>query len=187
MTATMNEGELPEALEARLNDPELVSHRIDEHGAIPNNPKIPLLVYPQAVSLPADDPAATFEALFTENGWHGTWRNGVYGYHHYHSTAHEVLGVYRGSARIQFGGDPGPVVEVKAGDVVVIPAGVAHKNLGDSGDLGIVGAYPGGQAWDMNYGKAGERPEADHNIANVENPARDPVYGANGPLLEHWT
>jgi uncharacterized protein YjlB len=186
MTVEMDKLDLPEALNARLNDAEVVSHTIGEHGAIPNNPKLSLLVYPEAVSLPENDPASIFEALFTENGWHGTWRNGVYGYHHYHSTAHEVLGVYRGSARIQFGGDPGPVVEVSAGDVVLIPAGVAHKNLGDSGDLGIVGAYPEGQTWDMNYSKPEERPAVDRNIAKVEKPQRDPVYGADGPLIERW-
>lgn len=179
--------DLPEEIAARLNEPQVVSHCIEEHGTIPNNPKLPLLVYAKALSLSERDPASAFETLFTANGWHGTWRDGVYGYHHYHSTAHEVLGVYRGSARIQFGGDPGPVVEVRAGDVVVIPAGVAHKNLGDNGNLGIVGAYPDGQSWDMNYGKAGERPEVDRNIAQVESPKRDPVYGAAGPLIERWT
>ncbi len=186
MTGNPIPKDMPEELTARLSKPQVVSHRIEEHGRFPNNPKLPLLVYAKAVSLPERDPASTFETLFTANGWHGTWRDGVYGYHHYHSTAHEVLGIYQGSARIQFGGDPGPVLEVSAGDVVVIPAGVAHKNLGDSGTLGIVGAYPDGQRWDMNYGKTGERPAVDRNIAQVESPKRDPIYGADGPLNEHW-
>jgi uncharacterized protein YjlB len=34
------------------------------------------------------------------------------------------------------------VLTVKAGDVVVVPAGVAHCNQGQSSDLLIVGAYP---------------------------------------------
>jgi uncharacterized protein YjlB len=186
MTVHKDRLDLPETLKARLRNADVVAHTIEEHGALPNNPKLPLLAYPHAVSVPERDPASIFEMLFTENGWHGTWRNGVYGYHHYHSTAHEVLGVYRGNARIQFGGDSGPVVEIQAGDVVVIPAGVAHKNLGDSGDLGIVGAYPDGQVWDMNFGKPEERPVADRNIAEVAKPKRDPVYGVDGPLFEHW-
>ena len=72
------------------------------------------------------------------------------------------------------------------GDVIIIPAGVAHKNLGSSGDFRCVGAYPPGQDWDMNYGKAGERPAADENIANVPLPVADPVFGFEGPLMKNW-
>ncbi len=76
--------------------------------------------------------------------------------------------------------------EVTAGDVLIIPAGVAHKNLGATADLGVVGAYDRGREWDMNYGKPGERPNADVKIARVPLPQMDPVYGAHGPLLEKW-
>jgi uncharacterized protein YjlB len=116
----------------------------------------------------------------------GTWRNGIYSYHHYHSTAHEVLGCYRGSAKVQFGGESGIVEELSAGDVVIIPAGVGHKNLGASADFAVVGAYPRGQDYDMNYGKPGERPRADENIARVPLPETDPIFGKDGPLLRHW-
>ena len=78
------------------------------------------------------------------------------------------------------------VLEVKAGDVVVIPAGVSHKNLGASRDFGVVGAYPKGQNWDMHYGKPGERPAADERIAQVAMPTSDPVFGADGPMEAHW-
>jgi len=73
------------------------------------------------------------------------------------------------------------------GDVLVIPAGVAHKNLGASADLGVVGAYPRGQSPDMNDGHDGERPRADQNIAQVPLPAADPVFGVDGPLMRQWT
>jgi uncharacterized protein YjlB len=79
------------------------------------------------------------------------------------------------------------VLSVSAGDVVVIPAGVAHKNLGASRDFRVVGAYPLGQRWDMCYGEPGERPRADENIARVALPGADPVYGTTGPLIEHWS
>jgi uncharacterized protein YjlB len=105
---------------------------------------------------------------------------------HYHSTAHEVLGVYHGSARVQLGGERGVVQEVHPGDVLVIPAGVAHKKLGSTADFGVVGAYPEGQDWDMNYGRLGERPRADSNIARVPLPKADPVCGPDGPLTVHW-
>jgi uncharacterized protein YjlB len=145
-----------------------------------------LLVYPQALASAGPDPAALFEKRFTKNHWPAAWRNGVYGFHHYHSAAHEVLGVFSGSARVRFGGENGVVLEVKAGDVVVIPAGVSHKNLGASRDFGVVGAYPKGQRWDMQYGKPGERPAADARIARVDMPAADPVLGETGPLVPLW-
>ena len=110
----------------------------------------------------------------------------MYGYHHYHSTAHEVLGVYGGTAEIQLGGEDGVVVSIARGDMVIIPAGVAHKNLGSSRDFRVVGAYPRGQRPDMNYGRAGERPRADENITRVVLPAIDPIYGSHGPLMKRW-
>jgi uncharacterized protein YjlB len=169
-----------------VQPPQVVCQTLEDDGTYPNNAALPLLAYRGAVQLPERDPAATFEALFQANGWSGSWRNGVYGYHHYHSTAHEVLGVYGGTARVQMGGEAGIVVEVYPGDVVIIPAGVAHKNLGASADFRVVGAYPRGQRPDMNTGQEGERPGADWNIAQVDRPGADPVYGVSGPLVEHW-
>lgn len=166
--------------------PDCTATLIEPNGLIPNNSRVPLLVYKQAVSMSSGDPAAAFEALFTQNNWRGSWRDGIYGFHHYHSTAHEVLGIYRGTATVQLGGDDGLTVQLSTGDVVVIPAGVAHKNLGSSRDFGVVGAYPAGQQWDMNYGKAEEHPQVDENIAGVPKPGYDPLYGERGPLVELW-
>ncbi len=106
--------------------------------------------------------------------------------HHYHSTAHEALGVYAGSARVQLGGESGPVFEIRAGDVVVIPAGVAHKRVASTAEFGVVGAYPDGQRPDMCYGSDGERPGTDENIRRVPAPRKDPVFGDEGPLLDVW-
>jgi uncharacterized protein YjlB len=166
--------------------PHVVCHMLEDDGTYPNNQTVPLVVYQGALTSPAYNKPESFEELFATNRWGGSWRDGVYGFHHYHSTAHEVLGVYSGSARIQFGGPSGVVLSVGAGDAVVIPAGVAHKNLGGSADFRCVGAYPDGGRWDMNYGKPDERPRADENIARVPLPKADPVYGAQGPLVEHW-
>lgn len=156
-----------------------------DDGAIPNNPDLPLIVHRGAVSGEADM-AAAFERLFARNGWGGGWRDSIFPYHHYHSTAHEALGIAAGHATVRFGGEPGVTVEVRAGDAVVIPAGVGHKNLGCSGDFLVVGAYPRGQRPDMNTGRAEERAGALENIRRVPLPPMDPVYGPDGPLVQRW-
>lgn len=159
--------------------------KLEDDSTFPNNAALPLIIYKDAVRLEEGD-ASALEALFRQNQWRSCWHNGIYPYHHYHSTAHEVLGIYQGSARLQMGGPDGIQAEVKTGDVIVIPAGVAHKNLGASHDFACVGAYPPGQNFDMNYGKVGERPEADQNIKQVAMPLSDPIYGEKGGLMQHW-
>lgn len=156
-----------------------------DDGIFPNSP-LPLLFYWRAITTDAKDPASIFEKGFAENDWTNSWRNGVYSFAHYHSTSHEVLGVYLGNASLRLGGEHGKNVEVQAGDVIVIPAGVAHQNIGASDDFGVVGAYPGGRGWDLLRGLLGERPKADHNIAALPIPDNDPIYGAKGPLRQLW-
>jgi uncharacterized protein YjlB len=160
--------------------------RFADDGAIPNNPALPLLVYRGVLDL-AGDAATKCEERFASNGWSGGFRAGVYGFHHYHSTAHEVLGIVSGAARVRFGGESGETVSVQAGDVVVVPAGVGHKNEGTSGDLLVIGAYPGGRGPDMCRGRASERPRVIDNIKRVALPEADPVYGDGGPLIESWS
>jgi uncharacterized protein YjlB len=174
------------ALEYLIQQPHIIPFLFHDDGAIPNNPTLPLLVYTSALRLIGDDPAAVAERIFSANGWGGLWRDGIYPFHHYHSTAHEVLAICRGGARVQFGGEQGVILDVQPGDVAVIPAGVGHKNLGATGDLLVVGAYPPGQQWDLCYGRPDERPRVIENIARVPLPPTDPVYGKAGLLLEHW-
>jgi uncharacterized protein YjlB len=171
-------------VEKHLQKPTVAAHLLKDDGTIPNS-RLPLLLYESALQQQSCDPAIV-ERMFTANKWGGCWRNGVYPYHHYHSTAHEVLACVSGSATIQFGGERGITVFFRKQDAVVIPAGVGHKNLQSSNDFIVVGAYPVGQSWDMNYGKPGERPKADQNIARVELPESDPLYGPAGPLWERW-
>lgn len=155
-----------------------------DDGKIPNS-RFPALLYQNAFSARDDAGAAWLEQQFVAHDWTNTWRNGIYVYHHYHSTAHEVLGIYAGTARLQLGGEQGQVVVVNPGDVIVIPAGVGHKNL-ESSHLGVVGAYADGRNWDMNLGAEGERPQADDNIAALPVPATDPLLGASAGLPEIW-
>jgi uncharacterized protein YjlB len=153
-------------------------------GDFPNS-RWPALVY-EAVLTDVGDLASGFEELFAKHGWTGSWRNGLYRQYHFHSTAHEALGVYRGSVSVRLGGPTGPLITLQAGDVAVIPAGVAHKNEAQSPDFAVVGAYPTGTGPDMQYGKPGERPRVDRNIERVVKPSLDPVAGASGALLELW-
>lgn len=166
--------------------PRVIAHRLESDGEIPNNPACALLAYPGAVDLPDGDPASAFEALFEANGWTGGWRNGIFPFHHYHSNAHEVLGIFSGSADVLLGGENGVVLTVRPGDVVIVPAGVGHKKLRESGGLGVVGAYPAGQSPDLCR-RAAAHDRSARNVAAVPLPARDPVFGAGGPLFEHWS
>jgi uncharacterized protein YjlB len=173
------------AHELKLNKPRVVAHIIKDAGTIPNS-RLPLLIYQGALDLPKDDSASAIEALLHQHQWGNDWRNGIFTYHHYHSTAHEVLFVFSGSCKVQAGGEGGLIANINTGDVIIIPAGVGHKNVGQSSDFKVVGAYPPQQNVDMNYGKAGERPRVDENIARLALPTTDPVFGKTGPLLDHW-
>ena len=170
----------------RIKSADVVAELLADDGSIPNNPRLPLLLYRGAVELPEDDPGRVFESLFTANQWPAAWRNGIHPFHHYHSTAHEALGVFSGTARGLFGGEHGVEVTVAAGDVVIIPAGVGHKCLEASADLGIVGAYPTGTGPDQCRGEASDRPACFEAIAKVAVPPLDPLYGEAGPMHDRW-
>lgn len=158
---------------------------LEDDGTFPNS-RLPVLLYPHAVQPDGDDPARAFEERFRANGWGGTWRNGIFSYHHYHATAHEVLGCARGWVQVLLGGPKGREVLLSAGDVVLLPAGTAHRNLGHSADYLIVGAYPPGQHPDMKYGEPEEYEAAKEDIGMVQVPEQDPVSGHEGGLLKKW-
>ena len=156
-----------------------------DDGTVPNNPALPLVLYRGALP-ESRDRASACERMFDRNGWPDAWRNGIYAHHHYHSTAHEVLGIAAGSARVRLGGESGQTIELRAGDVVVIPAGVAHKRESASADLLVIGAYPRGQRPDICRAEPSAHDKAAENILAVPLPSADPVAGGDGPLLEFW-
>jgi uncharacterized protein YjlB len=170
-----------------LRAPNVEAFILTDDGVFPNNRRLPLLVYKKALNPDASDLIPQVQALLAENGWNGSWVDGIFDYHHYHSTSHEVLAICGGQADVRFGGEHGITLTLAAGDVVVIPAGVAHKSLGARVDFLVVGAYPQGQEnYDMCRGKRDERVETDRNIVSVPTPESDPLYGPEGPLTEHW-
>jgi uncharacterized protein YjlB len=160
------------------------THVFADDGTVPNN-RLPLVLYRGALGAEGDL-AARCEAMFDRNGWPGAWRNGIYGHHHYHSNAHEVLGIARGWARVRLGGENGATVELNAGDVVVIPAGVAHKRESASSDLLVIGSYPRGQRPDICRADTAFHDKSMANVAKVALPGSDPVTGEAGPLLDCW-
>ncbi|KAF4471324.1 Cupin 1 [Fusarium albosuccineum] len=115
---------------------------------IPNSPR-PLLHYKNVLAKRPGashcDPAEVWD-MFTKNGWRVEWifRYGPTQLSHFHSKAHECMAVMSGTATIRFGvadtsedleentygaawEKGGVELQAEAGDVFVIPAGVAHK------------------------------------------------------------
>jgi len=187
-------------------------HTISEKGDVPNNKVLPLILYKDVADFGDKEPESVFEEAFARHNWGNGWRSGhpdgIFAFHHYHSDAHEVVGIARGTATIQFGGPTGPIVKVKAGDAAVIPAGVAHCRLDSVPGLSVVGAYPPGQGPDVCVASDDDERKAHthrdakacgiHRFSNKERdsihariadtalPETDPIMGVSGPIATLW-
>ena len=157
-----------------------------DDGETPNNPRLPLVLYRLSPTLGGVvDRATEFERTFARHGWGNGWRNGIHGFLHFHAHTHEVLGIARGRARVEFGGGKGRQIDLEAGDVAILPAGTGHRRVSASADLLVIGAYPKGG--NGSY----DEPGAGHDavvaaIARTPLPAQDPVFGKDGPLMVLW-
>ena len=163
------------------------TYNFEDDGQTPNNPTFPLIHYLSPITLPPEfDPAAIFEDLFASHGWSDAWRDGIYDFLHFHTRTHEVLGIARGHGSVQFGGARGRALHIKAGDVVVLPAGTGHQRLCASEDFLVVGAYPDGSPYDEPKPWEIDHDNAVRAIAEVSVPNTDPVYGKDGPVCRLW-
>jgi uncharacterized protein YjlB len=158
-----------------------------DDGSIPNNPRLPLLIYRDAIDLKGTaDPDLVIEKTFLANGWCDLWRNGIYSEPQYHSSIHEAMGLARGRARVRFGGSTGRDIELYSGDVVVVPAGTGHQGLWTSPDLVVIGCYTRTGRYDLCLGSKAEYAKAIAAIPNVPIPDTDPVFGVRGALQQLW-
>lgn len=167
---------------------EVLSLPPDPRG-IPNHPDWPALIYRQVRSAGAIDLASWWNQSFARHGWDGIWRWTVYDFPHFHPNAHEVLGVARGSAVIQVGGAAGQAVEVSPGDLLLLPAGTGHQCLQSSRGFQVVGAYPTGQAGNVQTWRPVSTIDETllQDLRAVPAPDTDPATGLPGPLDTYWT
>ena len=137
---------------------------------IPNHPRFPVLIYHEVEDAPE---------RFAQHGWGGSWVNGVFDFHHFHSTSHEALAVVAGSATLELGGPQGESFDVGPGDVLVLPAGTGHRRATARAGFTVVGAYPRGQEnYDLLRGDdPAEVEAARRRIAALGPPPQDPVGG----------
>jgi uncharacterized protein YjlB len=150
-------------------------------GWVPNNQRFPVLIYRRAISEAAP---SDFAAAFAKNDWTNIWFNGVFDYQHYHSGAHEVLGIGCGTATLQIGGPGGMALRVSTGDCIVLPAGTGHKNCESSPDFTVVGAYPKGQTADIQT--TAPTGTMIHKILSLPVPDTDPICGSTGGVVVSW-
>jgi uncharacterized protein YjlB len=158
-----------------------------DDGDVPNHPRWPMIVYSQVIAREALQKSEyAFDELFERNGWPAAWRNGIYPFTHYHSKTHEVLGIAKGEATVQFGGKSGKILMARAGDALLLPAGTGHKRISSSSDLLVIGAYPPGSKYDLMRSGESDKAAIRARIAKVAKPETDPVSGAAGAMIELW-
>ncbi|KAH8779008.1 hypothetical protein BGZ57DRAFT_761020 [Hyaloscypha finlandica] len=158
---------------------------------VPNSP-LPVLVYRSV--LPANPTPENICGAVEPNNW---MKGGVFKHypaHHFHSVTHELYAVFKGHSRLLLGRGPldaegGVEVDLRVGDCIVLPAGVAHCCLESSHGYEYVGLYPKGSPhWDNNFCTADEQDtkQKTENTRAVPVPDYDPIFGVGGPLVEAW-
>lgn len=147
-------------------------------GTFPNNADYPLLLYQGAWD--AGKSRRQGEEALVSNGWTRPWAWGVFTYHHYHSTAWEALLCVDGKAEVQFGGPSGPRLSAGVGDLILIPPGVAHKQLEATPDFTLLGCYPN-ETPDVDTVRGAPTPAQARSIKACPVPRSDPLFGSSAP------
>ncbi|KAI5459341.1 hypothetical protein BGZ63DRAFT_491549 [Mariannaea sp. PMI_226] len=173
-----------------MDKPEV--YRLTQTDFVPNS-RLPVIVYRNVLPRPLDETSTT--QFLEKNEWikGGTW--GAIQRHHFHPNTHECYGVFSGSSVLLLGVGPtedeslGHQIQMEAGDVIVLPAGVSHCSKDFNNDYRYVGVYPkGSPRWKNEYGKVKDTCQMLREQAeSISIPDHDPVLGQNGPLCELWS
>mmetsp|Transcript_16151 Transcript_16151/g.24598 ORF Transcript_16151/g.24598 Transcript_16151/m.24598 type:complete len:208 (-) Transcript_16151:1035-1658(-) len=142
-----------------------------DDGTFPNNENHPLMIYKNCFH----GSQSEAEMKIVEGGWTSPWVWGVFTFHHYHSTAWELLLCVQGEAQIQLGGPSGPTIRVERGDLMLVPPGFAHKQLSERGGFALLGAYPDCQGVNVDTLKGKPSDQQRRNILDCPTPHKDPI------------
>ncbi|KAL4969942.1 cupin domain-containing protein [Aspergillus stella-maris] len=162
-------------------------------GPTPHAPNsgLPIIHYRGVLPEPLTEESVT--EFLTRDRWEkrGTW--GHIPIRHFHPNSHECYGIFQGFSKLLLGvggSDTagGLKVNVRAGDVIVLPAGTAHSCAESSKDYRYIGVYPQGcPRWRNEMGsKSIDLASLRKETENVSMPEADPVYGVGGPLMQLW-
>lgn len=162
-----------------------ILHISKAEGGVPNNP-LPVIIYHRVIPPNVVDNADYLEHLFSTNGWPPQWRYGIYTFTHFHSNTPEALGVFSGSAKVQIGGEKGSIIEVNVGDVLLLPAGVGHKQISADDNFMMVGAYPPNTTADLCHDEPSKLAARIKAVAKVPLPETDPVTGHSEGSMLLW-
>ncbi|KIV77169.1 hypothetical protein PV11_08992 [Exophiala sideris] len=156
------------------------------------NSDLPVLIYRDCLPLPLSEGNA--KEFLESHAWiqGGTW--GHISTRHFHPNTHECYGVFQGESTLLLGcgkndSGGGQEIDVRAGDVIVLPAGTGHCSTESSQDYRYIGVYPqGAPKWRNELGKEPiDLEEFRQETTAVAMPKEDPVNGPDGPLLKLWT
>lgn len=146
----------------------------DDDGITPNS-QWPVVILPQIYK--GEDLESIFPDTFKKNNWSNNWLDIIQSKDHYHSTTHEVLGICKGEVSLKIGGAGGEIFYLKAGDAIIIPAGVGHFSIDHSSEYLVAGGYPEGKDWDMIYNEIEKYETAKQRISLLPIPKLHPLSG----------
>jgi uncharacterized protein YjlB len=148
---------------------------MDDDGTFPNNSRYPLLLYKAAFT---GSEREASRAIVDGKKWTSPWAWGIYTFHHYHSTAWELLLCVQGRADVMLGGENGPTFTIEKGDLALVPPGFAHKQLDSRGDFTLLGSYPtSGWSESIDTLRGAPTEQQRRNIVESPFPPRDPIFG----------